>query len=183
MFFPDLESNIHLSFLWILLSISVFLISVSGASFWSIRNQWNLKIIISRRGCIPEWKYLINVGLIHTHPYFSRFGTFLVWEKSEREKSRSLSFSPQSPLPFSHLPFPFDACHNSFFGIRDFPYLKLGIRYFKAKSGRDSGLKVCGEGGMPKLTLGFTGLQEAFGWDYGIAEPYWGAMSKRHCTA
>ena len=45
-----------------------FFISVSGASFWSIRNQWNLKIIISRRGCFPEWKYLINVCLIHTHP-------------------------------------------------------------------------------------------------------------------
>ena len=27
-----------------------------------------------------------------------------------------------------------------FFGIRDFPCLKLGIRDFKAKSGRDSGL-------------------------------------------
>ena len=34
---------------------------------------------------------------------------------------------------------------NTFFGIRDFPHLKLGIRYFKAKLGRHSGLKVCAE--------------------------------------
>ena len=39
-------------------------------------------------------------------------------------------------------------------GIRDFSYLKLGIRYFKTKSWLDSGLKVCAEGGMPKITLG-----------------------------
>ena len=42
------------------------------------------------------------------------------------------------------------SCHaqkrvpKSFLGIRDFPYLKLGIWDFKAKSGRDSGLSVCG---------------------------------------
>ena len=36
---------------------------------------------------------------------------------------------------------------NRFFGIQDFPYLKLGIRDLKEKSGPDSGLKVClGEG-------------------------------------
>ena len=36
---------------------------------------------------------------------------------------------------------------NRFFGIRDFSYLKLGIRDFRAKSGPDSGLKACsGEG-------------------------------------
>ena len=34
-----------------------------------------------------------------------------------------------------------------------FPYLKLGIRDLKAKSGRVSGLKCVG-GGMPKITLG-----------------------------
>ena len=49
--------------------------------------------------------------------------------------------------------------------MRDFPYLRLGIRDFKAKSGRDSGLKVCAGGGMPKLTFGITGLPE---------KPYWG---------
>ena len=49
---------------------------------------------------------------------------------------------------------------NRFFGIRDFPYLKLGIRDLKAKSGRDSGLKVYARGGMPKITLGITGLHE-----------------------
>ena len=39
---------------------------------------------------------------------------------------------------------------NRFSGIRDFPYLKLGIRDFAAKSGRDSGLKVCAGSEMPK---------------------------------
>ena len=60
---------------------------------------------------------------------------------------------------------------NRFFGIREFPYLKLGIRDFKAKSRRDSGLKVCAGGGLPKITLGITGLHEVFGQDYGIEEP------------
>ena len=63
---------------------------------------------------------------------------------------------------------------NRFFEIRDFPYLKLGIRDFKVKSGRDSGLKVYTRGGMPKITLGITGLHEILGRDYGIEEPYWG---------
>ena len=48
---------------------------------------------------------------------------------------------------------------NRFFGTRDFPYLKLRIRDFKALSGRYSGLKVCFVGRMPKITLGITGLQ------------------------
>ena len=60
------------------------------------------------------------------------------------------------------------------FGIREFPYLKLGIRDLKAKSGRDSGLTVCAGGGMPIMTLGIRGLHEISGRDYGIEEPYWG---------
>ena len=63
---------------------------------------------------------------------------------------------------------------NRLFGIRDFPYLKLGIRDFKTKSGRDSGLKVCLGGGMPKITLGIMGLHNILGRDYWIEEPYWG---------
>ena len=58
--------------------------------------------------------------------------------------------------------------------MRDFLYLRLGIRDFKAKSGRDSGLKVCSGGGMPKITLGVTGSPEISGRDYGIEKPYWG---------
>jgi len=58
--------------------------------------------------------------------------------------------------------------------MRDFPYLRLGIRDFKAKSGRDSGLKVCAGGGIPKVTLGITGLPELLGQDHGIEKPYWG---------
>ena len=41
--------------------------------------------------------------------------------------------------------------------------LKIGIRDFRAKSGRDSGLKVCAGGGMPKITLGITGLKIPYG--------------------
>ena len=56
-----------------------------------------------------------------------------------------------------------------FLGIREFPYLKpAGIRDFKAKSGRDSGLKVCAGGGLPKITRGITGWHEVLGRDYGI---------------
>ena len=47
--------------------------------------------------------------------------------------------------------------------MRDFLYLRLGIRDFKAKSGRDSGLKVCAGGGMPKITLGITGVKNRTG--------------------
>ena len=49
---------------------------------------------------------------------------------------------------------------DNFFGILDFPYLKLRIQDFKAKSRRDSGWKVCAVGGMPITTLGIPGLQE-----------------------
>ena len=65
--------------------------------------------------------------------------------------------------------------YDIFFGIRDFPHLKLGIRDLKAKSERDLGLKVCAGGGMPKITLGITGLHEVLGRDYGSEKPYWGS--------
>ena len=54
-----------------------------------------------------------------------------------------------------------------------FPYLKLGIRDLKAKSGRVSGLKCVG-GGMPKITLGIIFWIFILGRDYGIIEEsYW----------
>ena len=81
--------------------------------------------------------------------------------------------------------------------IRDFPFLKLGIRIFlfetrdsgfsllkleirdfTARSGLDSWLKVCAAGVMPKITIGFTGLHEILGRNYGIEGPFWGP-SKR----
>ena len=49
--------------------------------------------------------------------------------------------------------------------------LKLGIQDFKAKWGRDGGLKVYAEGGMQKITLGITVLQERLGRDYEIEKP------------
>ena len=49
--------------------------------------------------------------------------------------------------------------------------LKLGIQDFKAKWGRDGGLKVYAEGGMQKITLGITVLQERLGRDYEIENP------------
>ena len=56
---------------------------------------------------------------------------------------------------------------------RDFPDLKLGIRDFKENSARDSGLKVCLGGAMPKITVGITGLREILGRDYTIEELCW----------
>lgn len=47
-------------------------------------------------------------------------------------------------------------------------------RDFKAKSERDSELKVCAGGGLPKITRGIMRLQEDLGRDYGIEETYWG---------
>ena len=57
--------------------------------------------------------------------------------------------------------------------------MRLGIRDFTAKSGRDSGLKVCARGGMTKITLGITGLLEISGRDYEIEKPYWGPCGDR----
>ena len=57
--------------------------------------------------------------------------------------------------------------------MRDFSHLKLGIWDFKAKSERDLGLKVCAGDGMPKITLGITGLHEVLGRDYRSEKPYW----------
>ena len=51
---------------------------------------------------------------------------------------------------------------NKFYGIRD----------LRAKSRRDSGLKVCGRVRMPEITLVITGLQEILSRDYGIEGPY-----------
>ena len=62
---------------------------------------------------------------------------------------------------------------SRFFGIRDSHYLKLGIRDLKEKSGRVSRLKVCTGGGMPKITLGITGLHEILRRDFGVEEPCW----------
>ena len=49
----------------------------------------------------------------------------------------------------------------------------LGIRDLKAKLGPVLGLKVCVGGGVPKITLGITGLHKILGRDYGIEEFYW----------
>ena len=70
---------------------------------------------------------------------------------------------------------------RGFFGIRDFPHLKLGIRDLKAKSERDLGLKVCAGGGMPKITLGITGLHEVLGRDYGTENPIGDPLRMKAC--
>ena len=49
---------------------------------------------------------------------------------------------------------------NRFSGMWDFPYLKLQIRDFKAKRGRDSRLKKMRGYGISKITIGITGLRE-----------------------
>ena len=70
---------------------------------------------------------------------------------------------------------------NRFFGIRDFPHLKLGIRDFKAKSERDLGLNVCAGGEMPKTTLGITGLHEVLGRITGVKNPIGDPLRMKAC--
>ena len=58
-----------------------------------------------------------------------------------------------------------------FFGIREFPYLKLGI--FKQTRGEIRDLKFCAgvAGGMLNITHMITGSHEISARDYGIEEP------------
>jgi len=60
------------------------------------------------------------------------------------------------------------------FRYTEFPLFEDRDSFFKAKSGRGSGLNVRAGGRMPNITLGITGLQGISGRDYGIEEPYWG---------
>ena len=86
-----------------------------------------------------------------------------------------MEFLPLRPRPFlldERVP-------NRFLGIRDFPYLRLGILDYKAKSGRDSGLKVCAGDEIPKIPLGIMGLHEILSRDYGTEDPYWGLSEER----
>ena len=63
----------------------------------------------------------------------------------------------------------------------------VGIWDFKAKRGRDSGLKVCAGCGMPKITSGITGLcgnligirglSGNLSSDYGIEQKFWDAIT------
>ena len=52
---------------------------------------------------------------------------------------------------------------------------KRNLRVANKFSREDSGLNVCTSGGMPKITIGITGLHEILGQDYKIEEPYWGS--------
>ena len=54
--------------------------------------------------------------------------------------------------------------------MRDFSYLKARIWDFKAKRGRNSGLKICSGRG---ITIGIRGLQENIGRDDLIEVLYW----------
>ena len=55
---------------------------------------------------------------------------------------------------------------DRFFGIRD--------SEFKSKIGTRFGIEIMFGRGMPKITLGITGLHKILGRNYGIEEPYWG---------
>ena len=63
---------------------------------------------------------------------------------------------------------------NKCFRIRDLPYLKTGIRNFKARWRRNLGLKVWMGCGMPKIAIGSTGLSENLGRD--------GSIKKTECS-
>ena len=59
---------------------------------------------------------------------------------------------------------------NGFFGNRNFPYFNLGIR--KGKIRARFKIESIAGGGMPKITIGITGLLEISGRDCGIEERY-----------
>ena len=62
-----------------------------------------------------------------------------------------------------------------FFGIRNFPYLRLRIRDLKAKKkggGRFGNESLIGRSGMPKIALGITGLHEILDRDCRVEKPY-----------
>ena len=65
---------------------------------------------------------------------------------------------------------------NRFVGIRDFPYLTLGIRDFEAKIRARFGTEGIAGGGMPKTNTGVTELPEILGRDYGIEEIILGTL-------
>ena len=70
-----------------------------------------------------------------------------------------LAVSP--PRSFTALPpasFPWRV-PKRFFGIRDFPYLKLRVRDFKAKSGKIRDWTLCAGVRMREINLGITGLK------------------------
>ena len=62
---------------------------------------------------------------------------------------------------------------HRFFGIRDSPYFKVGIRDLKAYWGRDSGMKECTGWVMPKITLEITGLGKIWVGMTGLKNPIW----------
>ena len=94
-------------------------------------------------------------------PYNRPFSAGIMWHAASSVRHRRNPLTPAcnaceaAPRPLLRVP-------NRFSGIRDFPYLKLGIRDLKAKSGRDSALKVRAGGGIPKITL----------WDYRITRNF-----------
>ena len=65
-----------------------------------------------------------------------------------------------------------------FFGIRNFPYLRLRIRDLKAKKGGGGGggarfgnESLIERSGMPKIALGITGLHEILDRDCRVEKP------------
>ena len=69
------------------------------------------------------------------------------------------------PKSFTALPpasFPWRV-PKRFFGIRDFPYLKLRVRDFKAKSGKIRDCTLCAGVRMREINLGITGLKNPIG--------------------
>ena len=66
---------------------------------------------------------------------------------------------------------------NKFFGIRDLPYLKAGIRNFNARWRRNSGLKIWMGCVMPKIAIGSTGLSENLGRDDAIKKAEYSRLS------
>ena len=58
-------------------------------------------------------------------------------------------------------------------GMLDLPYLKAGIRDFKAIWGRVLGLQVCAGCRMPKISIRTTGLGKNLNRVYSMEVPCW----------
>ena len=60
------------------------------------------------------------------------------------------------------------------FGVHDLLCFEGRDLGFQSKMGLGFGMKVGTGCGIPKITIGMTGLSEHLGRDDGIKEPYWG---------
>ena len=150
----------------------------SSTDYWCLLTHQRLNLTVVQTNRMIQWFWNVSAPSLD----FEIICSVLIKGNWTRSSGRSLrSGRDLLLLPFgewTHSHFPnsgwWSRVPDRFLGIWDFPYLNLGIRDFTAKSMRDSELKACAGGGMPKITFGIMGLLEVLGRDYGIEKPYCG---------